>query len=248
MASKPPVPSLPWREAPTPISLPAPSLLGVSSAPQPSHGGRRAPSPSQRPPCSSSPQHSPLPIHGCSSPSSFPQSSGSSFLGRRPEIPAELAPFFFLFPPWPKDSPAVSSATMACSPGSELLPCFAVGRPCHYLAPSSRSELHRQPAQQAARSSSSHEILSVSPASTRSAQRCRSTAAAPCCAVDLRGSTVSASRFAESAQRRRATVGTRALVDVTPCASLVGKEPKLMACIRGTSRPGQRDDDRAVMW
>jgi hypothetical protein len=57
--------------------------------------------------------------------------------------------------------------------------------------------------------SSSHEIPSVSPASTRSAQRCRSTAAAPCCAVDLRGSTVFASRFAESAQRRRAIVGTR---------------------------------------
>ncbi|XP_020396968.1 uncharacterized protein [Zea mays] len=165
-----------------------------------------------------------------------------------PRNSSRARPIFFLFPPWPKDSPAVSSATMACSPGSELLPCFAVGRPCHYLAPSSRSELHRQPAQQAARCSSSHEILSVSPASTRSAQRCRSTAAAPCCAVDLRGSTVSASRFAESAQRRRATVGTRALVDVTPCASLVGKEPKLMACIRGTSRPGQRDDDRAVMW
>jgi hypothetical protein len=29
-----------------------------------------------------------------------------------------------------------------------------------------------------------------------------------------------------------------ALVDVTPCASLVGKEPKLMACTRGTSRRG----------
>jgi hypothetical protein len=29
-----------------------------------------------------------------------------------------------------------------------------------------------------------------------------------------------------------------ALVDVTPCASLVGKEPKLMACMRDTSRPG----------
>jgi hypothetical protein len=29
-----------------------------------------------------------------------------------------------------------------------------------------------------------------------------------------------------------------ALVDVTPCASLVGKEPKQMACMRGTSRPG----------
>jgi hypothetical protein len=28
------------------------------------------------------------------------------------------------------------------------------------------------------------------------------------------------------------------LVDVTPCASLVGKVPKLMACMRGTSRPG----------
>jgi hypothetical protein len=158
------------------------------------------------------------------------------------------------------------------APGSELLPCLAVGRPCHYLAPSSRSELHRRPAQQAARCNSSHEIPSMSPASTRSAQRCLSTAAAPCCTVDLRGLTFSASRFAESAQRRRAIVGTRgetplscafcvrlkgrtneshnklcndcvcrliaALVDVTPCASLIGKEPKLMACMRGTSRPG----------
>jgi hypothetical protein len=187
-----------------------------------------------------------------------------------PRNSSRARPIFF--PPWPKVPPAASSATMASSPGSELLPCFAVGRPCHYLTPSSRSELHRQPAQQAARCSSSHEIPSVSPASTRFAQRCRSTAAAPCCAVDLRGSTVSASRFAESTQRRRAIVGTRgetplscafcvrlkgrtneshnklcndcvcrliaALVDVTPCASLVGKEPKLMAYMRGTSRPG----------
>jgi hypothetical protein len=95
---------------------------------------------------------------------------------------------------------------------------------------------------------------------------------APHYVVDLRGSTVSASRIAGSAQRRRAIVGTRgetplscafcvrlegrthkshnklcndcvcrliaALVDVTPCASLVGKEPKQMACMRGTSRPG----------
>jgi hypothetical protein len=29
-----------------------------------------------------------------------------------------------------------------------------------------------------------------------------------------------------------------ALVDVTPRASLVGKEPKLMACMRDTSRSG----------
>ncbi|XP_035821221.1 uncharacterized protein [Zea mays] len=69
---------------------------------------------------------------------------------------------------------------------------------------------------------------------------------APHYVVDLRGSTVSASRIAGSAQRRRAVVETRALVDVTPCASLVGKEPKLMACMRGTSRPGPRDDDRAT--
>ncbi|KAL5647940.1 hypothetical protein ACJX0J_042295, partial [Zea mays] len=42
------------------------------------------------------------------------------------------------------------------APGSELLPCIAVGRRrrCHYLAYSSRSELHRRPAQQAARRSS----------------------------------------------------------------------------------------------
>jgi hypothetical protein len=45
MASKPPVPSLPWRDTPTPLSLQALSLLlllGASSARQPSHGGRRA--------------------------------------------------------------------------------------------------------------------------------------------------------------------------------------------------------------
>jgi hypothetical protein len=169
--------------------------------------------------------------------------------------------------PSPKQRPSLSMAASPCSSSPSR-----ARRPCHYLAPSSRSELHRRPAQQAARCSSSHEIPSVSPASTRSAQRCRSTAAAPCCAVDLSGSTVSASRFAESAQRRRVIVGTRgetplscafcvrlkgrtneshnklcndcvchliaALVDVTPCASLVGKEPKLMACMRDTSRPG----------
>jgi hypothetical protein len=184
----------------------------------------------------------------------------------------QSSPHFFFFLPGRRFPLLLARQPWRAAPGSELLPCFAVGRPCHYLAPSSRSELHRRPAQQAARCSSSNEIPSVSPASTRSTQRCRSTAAAPCCAVDLRGSTVSASRFAESAHRRRAIVGTRgetplscafcvrlkgrtneshkklcndcvcrliaALVDVTPCASLVGKEPKLMACMCGTSRPG----------
>jgi hypothetical protein len=98
-----------------------------------------------------------------------------------------------LFPPWshmsslgrPRRGPcpwrraAAPSLSMAASPCSSS-PSRA-RRPCHYLAPSSRSELHRRPAQQAARCCSSHEIPSVSPASTRSVQRCRSTAAAPCC-------------------------------------------------------------------
>eukprot|EP00267_Zea_mays_P025979 XP_008653759.1 uncharacterized protein LOC103633870 [Zea mays] len=65
----------------------------------------------------------------------------------------QSSPHFF---PWPKVPPAASSAPMASSPGSELLPCIVVGRRCrcHYLAHSSRSELHRRPAQQAARRSS----------------------------------------------------------------------------------------------
>jgi hypothetical protein len=56
----------------------------------------------------------------------------------------------------------------------------------------------------------------------------------------LRGSTVSASRFAESAQRQRAVVGTRALVVVMPRSSLVGKEPSLMACMCNSDRISTR--------
>ena len=183
---------------------------------------------------------------------------GAPSLSMAPRNSSRARPIFFL--PGRRFPLLLARQPWRAAPGSELLPCLAVGRPCHYLAPSSRSELHRRPAQQAARCNSSHEIPSMSPASTRSAQRWLSTAAAPCCTVDLRGLTFSASRFAESAQRRRAIVGTRgetplscafcvrlkgrtneshnklcndcvcrliaALVNVTPCASLVGKEPK----------------------
>jgi hypothetical protein len=57
-------------------------------------------------------------------------------------LPGRRFPLLLAWQPW------------RAAPDSELLPCFAVGRPCHYLAPSSRSELHRRPAQQAARCSS----------------------------------------------------------------------------------------------
>ena len=103
---------------------------------------------------------------------------------------------------------------------------------------------------------------------------------APHYVVDLRGSTVSASRIAESAQRRRAIVGTRgetplscafrvrlngrtnkscnklcrarSRVVVTPRASLVGKEPRLMACMCNSDRISARlfalNDWRLVLF
>ncbi|XP_035817608.1 uncharacterized protein [Zea mays] len=249
--------SSPWRDAAAPSF--SPSRCALLAASRSFHG--RAPFQQGRPgpdgPCAAPPRG-----HNGARRLS-PSSAAAPFLhGRAPSTAPFLQAgsssppaFFFLCPALPL-LPGIQSRELdAPVQPPHLLPSMAASpcssspsrarRPCHYLAPSSRSELHRRPAQQAARCSSSHEILSVSPASTRSVQRCRSTAAAPCCAVDLRGSAVSASRFAESAQCRRAIVGTRALVDVTPCASLVGKEPKLMACMRGTSRPGPRDDDRA---
>jgi hypothetical protein len=276
--------SSPWRDAAAPSF--SPSRCALLAASRSFHG--RAPFQQGRPgpdgPCAAPPRG-----HNGARRLS-PSSAAAPFLhGRAPSTAPFLQAgsssppaFFFLCPALPL-LPGIQSRELdAPVQPPHLLPSMAASpcssspsrarRPCHYLAPSSRSELHRRPAQQAARCSSSHEILSVSPASTRSVQRCRSTAAAPCCAVDLRGSAVSASRFAESAQCRRAIVGTRgetplscafcdrlkghtnkshnklcndcvcrliaALVDVTPCASLVGKEPKLMACMRGTSRPG----------
>jgi hypothetical protein len=76
----------------------------------------------------------------CSSSSQQQQSLRSSIFahGRGPFLHGRPAPYL--------ERPEISS--------SELLPCVAVGRPCYYLAPSSRSELHRRPAQQAARCSS----------------------------------------------------------------------------------------------
>jgi hypothetical protein len=62
---------------------------------------------------------------------------------------------------------------------------------------------------------------------------------APRYVVDLRGSTVSASRIAGSAQRRRAVVETRARV-VTSRSSLVGKETSLMACMCNSDRISAR--------
>jgi hypothetical protein len=153
-------PSPPWAAYP---ARPSPPLYFPVRAQRLLHG-RRPPAASQAPPLSHGWAAALLaPSHGASTslralcPSSSPgrattQSSGSSFLGRRPEIPAELAPFFFL--PGRRFPLLLARQPWRAAPDSELLPCFAVGRPFHYLAPSSRSELHRRPTQQAARCSS----------------------------------------------------------------------------------------------
>jgi hypothetical protein len=65
---------------------------------------------------------------------------------QRVTVTHDRAPFLHGHPAPCLGCPEISS--------SELLPCVAVVRPCYYLAPSSRSELHRRPAQQAARCSS----------------------------------------------------------------------------------------------
>jgi hypothetical protein len=134
-------PSPPWAAYP---ARPSPPLYFPVRAQRLLHG-RRPPAASQAPPLSHGWAAALLaPSHGASTslralcPSSSPgrattQSSGSSFLGRRPEIPAELAPFFFLpgrrFPlllarqPW-RAAPAASSSLALLSdvPATTSLP------------------------------------------------------------------------------------------------------------------------------
>jgi hypothetical protein len=74
-----------------------------------------------------------------------------------PLFPAKQQPQRARRHPWPSPIPPWPPSSLSRAPrnsSNELLPCIVVGRRCYYLAPSSRNELHRRPAQQAARCSS----------------------------------------------------------------------------------------------
>jgi hypothetical protein len=131
-------------------SAPSPLTAGHSSAPSPLTAGHS----------SSSARPLPWRLHLPACPLPFFIPWPSYYAKHRHQLPwtvprnsSRARPIFF---PWPKVPPVASSAPKASSPGSELLPCIAVGRRCrcHYLAHSSRSELHRRHAQQAAHRSS----------------------------------------------------------------------------------------------
>ncbi|ONM02018.1 hypothetical protein ZEAMMB73_Zm00001d031032 [Zea mays] len=69
----------------------------------------------------------------------------------KPNSPNGRAPSLLLLASGCSRGPSSPARRAPRNSSSELLPCIAVGRRCYYLAPSSRSELHCRPAQQAAR-------------------------------------------------------------------------------------------------
>jgi hypothetical protein len=69
-----------------------------------------------------------------------------------PHLPHKTAPEASRCRPWPSPIPPWPPSSLSRAPRNfqqRAPPLRAVGRPCYYLAPSSRSELHHRPAQQA---------------------------------------------------------------------------------------------------